>query len=67
MLDTAFANYPDPVVYEIWYNYVITDDTTSSIIGEADTYFLLTLQDECYANVPSVSATSDDLTFIIDV
>ena len=54
-------------MYKIWYSYSITDPATATSVGSADTYFLLTLQDLCYTNVPSVTATTDDVSFVIDV
>ena len=52
---TDHRDYPEPVVYIVWWHYVLTSPITSEITGSADDYMELTLVDLCWDNVPSVT------------
>ena len=62
---TNHAAYADPVIYTVWWHYVLTDPITSEIVGSADDYMELTLVDLCWDNVPSMTQETSDILFTI--
>ena len=65
ILETDYASYADPIVYDIWWNYVITDTSLSELETEANEYAQLTMVDTCYDNAWTVVTPTSDVTFQI--
>jgi hypothetical protein len=63
VLETDYASYADPIVYDIWWNYVITDTSLSALETEANEYAQLTMVDTCYDNAWTVVTPTSDVTF----
>ena len=55
VLDTAHANYATDKVYTIWWNYQITDSSTSELVTDANEYVDLTMRDLCWNNAWTVA------------
>ena len=62
---TDHTAYADPIVYTVWWHYVLTSPVTSEITGSADDYMELTVVDLCWDNVPSVTQETSDILFTI--
>jgi hypothetical protein len=63
---TDDANFRDPVVYSVWWHYVLTTPTQSEVPdSSADAYMQLTLVDLCWSNVPTMSSETSDIVFTI--